>query len=574
MSSSAVYRAKQAPRSAVVDADPVRTEVLRHALGSAAEQMRRALIRTSFSPIIYEALDFAVALYDDQFRLLGQAPGVPIFMGTLGMCAEGAVEAVGGVDALEPGDVLAVNSPYVTGAHPNDFAVVKPVFQGLRELIGYSVVKGHILDVGAKEPAVTDSVDVFQEGTIFPGVKLLAHGERVRDIWRMLSANSRLPERAVGDMDALVACAKVGATALLRLVERHGLEQFTASVERMFDHGEGIVRRYFEQVPDGRYVGHGVIDSDGRSEDAIPFEVVVEVAGSTVCIHLSNAPDARPGPVNCPLPATVSASRVAITMLAGNSDVAPTEGHLRPIDIVTRPGSMFDVRWPTPCGSYARPSFQLIEALFNALGSALPEAVPACSGGDTAPMMWWGLRAGTGERWADGFASPVGQGAHHAGDGGSSIMHIGMSATRLPSVEVWEARNPWLLEKVELAPDSGGPGRFRGGLGLDIFFQALEDSYVTTIVDRTKTRPWGLEGGREGRANSVVARDPNGAFGEPFGKRTGLLVSKGTVIELRTGGGGGYGDPADRSPERVLADIREGYVSEAEARHAYPHAFR
>ena len=567
-----VYRAGQGMSTGAVDADPITTEVLRHGLNSAASQMKRALIRTAFSPVIYEVLDFAVAIYDREIRLLAQAPSLPLFMGTMNFCVQAAVEAVGGTDALEPGDILLYNYPYGTGSHPQDAAVVMPVFHGDQELIGYATIKGHWLDIGGKEPYSTDTVDVFQEGTIFPGVKLYARGELVRDIYRMALANSRVPKMVAGDINAEVVGVRTGAAAMLRFVERYGLDTFQTSVERMFDHGESIVRSYFEKLPDGRYVGEGMMDNDGITDEPVPFEVLLEVDGSTVRLDYSNAPDARPGPVNCPIASTVSASRIAISMLAGGGE-SPNEGHFRPIEVVARPGSLFHPSAPSPCFLYAWPAMQAMEVIYDAVSKALPTAVPACSGGDICALVWWGVRTDTGEPWADGSPHPVGQGANVHGDGANSLIHHSEAATRFSPTEVWESKNPWLLEKVELAPDSGGAGRHRGGLGVDLFFQALEDMWVTSAVERTKTAPWGLEGGLAARANSAALRKPDGSR-TYFGKATRLSVPRGATIELYNGGGGGYGPPSERDPEAVHDDIREGYFTEEYSRRHYPQAFR
>jgi N-methylhydantoinase B len=464
------------------------------------------------------------------------------------------------------------NFPYGTGSHPQDAAVVMPVFLDGEELVGYTTIKAHWLDIGGKEPYSTDTVDVFQEGTIFPGVKLYSRGELVRDIWKFVVANSRVPKMVAGDINAEVAGVRTGAAGLLRVVERYGLETFRECVERMFDHGEAVVRSYFEQIPDGRYVGQGVMDDNGLDDVQVPFEVVLEVEGSTVRLDYSNAPDAHPGPINCPLPSTVSASRIAITMLAGGGE-APNEGHFRPLEVVTRPGSMFHPLPPSPCFLYGWPAIQAMEVVYHALSQAIPEAVPACSGGDINGIVWWGVREGDGEPWADGSPHPIGQGGHARGDGASSLIHHGEAATRFSPVEVWEARNPWLLEKVELAPDSGGAGRHRGGLGVDMFFHLLEDSYATTVVERTKNAPWGLEGGLAGRPNAVVLRRPGGRTEPLKGKNTRLFLPKGSTVELYNGGGGGYGPPSERDADAVRADLREGYVSEEAARRDYPHAF-
>jgi N-methylhydantoinase B len=566
-----VTRAAKGAASGIADADPVTTEVIRHSLNSAADQMKRALIRTAFSPVIYEVLDFAVALYDREVRLLAQAPSLPTFMGTMSFCVEAAVEAVGGEHELEPGDIILYNVPYGTGSHPQDAAVVMPVFLHDEELVGYATIKGHWLDIGGKEPYSTDTVDVFQEGTIFPGVKLCSRGELVRDVFRFAVANSRVPKMVAGDINAEIVGVRTGAAALLRVVERYGLATFSESIERMYDHGEAVVRSWFTQIPDGRYVGRGEMDDNGVTDDPVPFEVVLDVRGSDIRIDFSNAPDVQEGPINCPLPSTVSASRIAIALLAGGGD-APNEGHFRPVEVVTRPGSLFHPLPPAPCFLYGWPGDQAIEAVYQAVAQAVPEAVPACSGGDICALVWWGTREATGEPWTDGAPHPVGQGAHAGGDGASALMHVSESATRFSPVEVWEAKNPWLVEKLELAEDSCGPGRHRGGLGLDIEFTMLEDSWLTSTVERQKNAPWGLAEGEEARPNAVTLRLPDGTT-RPLGKATRVKVPKGATVELRTGGGGGYGPPSERDPEAVRSDLREGYVSEPHARRHYPHAF-
>jgi len=565
-----VHRAGMRGAKRSEDADPVTTEVIRHALNSAANQMKRALVRTAFSPIIYEVLDFAVAIYDRDMRLLAQAPSLPLFMGTLNFCVQRAVEGVGGEENLKPGDIIMYNEPYGTGSHPQDLAMIMPVFLEDGDLVGYTAIKGHWLDIGGKDPYSTDTVDVFQEGTIFPGVKLYDGGKLVRDIQRMALANTRVPKMVVGDMNAQVTGVRMGAEALVHVVERYGRDTFDICVERMYDHGEAVVRSYFERIPDGVYVGYGEMDNNGVSDAPIPFEVRVEVNGTDVRIDFSNAPETQAGPINCPVPSTISASRIAISMLAGGGE-SPNEGHFRPIEVVTRPGTMFHPLPPSPCFLYGWPALQAIEVVYHAIAKALPAAVPACSGGDICSLVWWGVREETGEPWADGSPHPVGQGAHANGDGGV-MLHIAESATRFSPIEVWEARNPWLVEKLEIAPDSGGPGRYRGGPGIDYHFTMLEDAYVTAAIERTKNAPWGLEGGGEGRPNGAALRMPDGTK-TYFGKATRLLVPKGATLELYCGGGGGYGSPSERPVEAVLKDLREGYITEEFARKHYPHAF-
>ena len=272
----------------------------------------------------------------------------------------------------------------------------------------------------------------------------------------MALANSRLPNFVAGDINAEVVGVRTGAAAFVRLVERYGLERFSQSVERMFDHGEAVVRSYFEQIPDGRYVGYGEMDNDGISDDPIPFEVVLEVEGSNCRLDFSSAPDARPGPVNCPVASTVSARRVVMTMLAGGRRGAE-RGPLPAARGRRAPGSMFHcllalavlpLRLAGDAGDGGR---------LNAVSKAMPDRVVACSGGDLCALVWWGVREETGELWADGSPHPVGQGASAHGDGGSSLLHMIEAATRFSPSEVWEARNPWLMERFELAPGLGRP---------------------------------------------------------------------------------------------------------------------
>jgi N-methylhydantoinase B len=491
-------------------------------------------------------------------------------MGTMSFCVEAAVEAVGGEEALEPGDIILYNVPYGTGSHPQDAAVVMPIFVA-EELIGYAAIKAHWLDIGGKDPYSTDTVDVFQEGTIFPGVKLYSRGRLVSDIFRMATANSRVPKMVAGDINALVVGVRTGAAALTRVVERYGLPTFRDCVARMYEHGEAVVREWFSKLPDGRYVGYGEMDDNGVETDLVPFEIAVEIHGSTVRVDYSASPGPQAGPINCPLPSTVSATRIAITMLAGGGE-APNEGHFRAIEVVTRPGTLFHAESPSPCFLYGWAGDQAIEAIYQALWEAMPNAVPASSGGDICALVWWGEREGTGEPWTDGSPHPVGQGAHAAGDGGSSLMHVSESATRFTCTEVWEAKNPWLVERVELAQDSCGAGRNRGGLGLDLSFHMLEDAWMTSALERTRNSPWGLDGGEEARPNALEVVTPDGRV-TAYGKGTRIPVPKGSTVHLYTGGGGGYGPAAERDPEAVRRDLREGYVSEEYARTHFPHAF-
>jgi N-methylhydantoinase B len=555
--------------SGLVDTDPIRTEVIRYGLDAAADQMGITLKRTAFSPVIYEITDFAAALYDTDVRLLSQAQALPLFLGTFNICIERAVEKLGGPEALEEGDVIFSTYAYDIGSHQQDATVIVPGFyEG--ELVGYAAVKAHHMDIGAKEPYCTDTTDIFQEGTIFPSVRLYRRGELQEDMWRTVLANSRLPEALEGDLAAQITAAKAGLTGMYRVIERYGIDQFRDSVDRMLDHGEAIIRSFFEKLPDGRYVGHGAMDSNGVTEDEVPFEVAIEVSGSDIVLDFTNCPIEQAGPINCPLAATVSVSRAAIMSIAGGGESA-NEGHFRSLEVRTRPGTMFDPKPPAPIYLYSWAAMQALDVIHRALADAMPEAIPAASGGDLGAVVWWGWDD-DGNFWGDTNDHHPGQGASFRSDGKSPLMHISCSGIRNSPVEVLEARGRVLCERFELATDSGGNGKMRGGPGVDNFYRALRDFHVTLPWERTKNPPWGLHGGGPARANAIELTTPDGTT-RRISKETNVSIPKGSLIKLMMGGGGGWGPPEERDPEAVLADIREGYVTEEAARRDYPHAF-
>jgi N-methylhydantoinase B len=541
--------------------DPILTEVVRNGLNSAADEMKIALQRTAFSPVIYEMIDFAAGLYDAKVRLLAQATALPCFLGTMGLAIEAALEAIGGPGELAEGDVVWSTDGYANGSHPQDAVVIVPVFfEG--ELIAYSTNKAHQLDIAAKAPYCTDTTDVFQEGVIFPAVKLYVGGERQEDLYRTLQANSRFPDALAGDVAAQVSSAHVGAAALLRLVERFGKSEFDGAVERMFEHGEQTVRRLIEELPDGRYEAECSLDSNGVEEGQVHFRVAAEIAGSNIAIDFTDSPSEQAGPMNCPWASTVSYARLFVQALLGGSEL-PNEGHFRPVEVRAKVGTMFCPEPPAPIYLYGWPPDCGFEGLIRAVAGAAPDRLPAGSGGDLCGFMFWGEDS-EGKLQLIAADHVVGQGASARGDAGSPLIFLTGSGIRSSPIEVVEQSYDVLVLHNELATDSGGAGEHRGGLGVDIEYQLEFDCEMTNIVERQTTPPLGLMGGGPGRANKVMVHTPDGRS-ELSGKTTGFPLPKGTRIELHTGGGGGWGDPAERSEEALRADVAAGYVSEAAA---------
>ena len=548
------------------DVDPILVEIIRNSLNSAAEQMKRSLIRTAFSPIIYEVLDFASAIYDKNFCMLSQSPSLPGFMGTLSFCVEASVKEVGGEENLNEGDIILYNNPYGSGSHSQDAAIVMPVFINKNKLIGYTAIKAHWLDTGGKEPYSTDTVDVFQEGTIYPGLKLYKKGKLVEDVYKLIVANSRVPKAIIGDLNAQLNGVKAGARALQRIVNKYGFETFEQSVIKIYEYGEKLVRKTISKIPDGEYSGWGQMDSNGVDEGVVKFKIKINVNGSDLELDFSEAPAQQNGPINCPLPSTVSKARVAFSMMAGNGE-QPNEGFFRPLVIKTKQGTMFDPVSPAPCFLNGWAGLQVIEIIYKILSEKIPNVFPASSGGCLAAAVWWGKRENNNEPWADGSPHPIGQGAFNGGDGITS-MHHNSAGTRISPTEIWESRNPWLVNKIELAKDSCGAGKYRGGLGLNLEFEMLEETYVTTVVERTNFPPWGVNNGKAARSNNVILNTKNGKLNVP--KKTGLKLNKGESIIFKTGGGGGYGDPVERSNKKILNDLKQEYISKEYVEKHYP----
>lgn len=563
------YRAAESRSHLGANADPVTTEVVRNALNSAANQMKNALVRTAFTPIIYEAQDFAVALYDDQVRMLAQAPTLPAFMGTMNFCVQAAVESVGGVESLRPGDVIIYNQPYGTGSHAQDVAIVAPIFHQ-DTLIGYATNKAHWMDIGAASIYCTDTTDVFQEGVVIPGMKIYDAGKLDTNVQRFILANSRMPKEVLGDMNAQVASARVGVNELIRLVERFGLQIVRDCVERMFDHGEAIARRTIEKIPDGMYKAQAKLDDNGLDQEIVYFDLEVHISGSDVRIDFSNAPDANPGPINCPHPSTVSISRVTVAYLAGCGE-APNEGHFRPVEIVTRPGSLFHPVSPQPCYLYGWLMMPAMEAIFEALSDVAPKLVPAGGAADIAAVMNWGTRDDDGSMFLYSASLPVGHGASYRGDG--ATMYIpALAFSQIASAELMESKNPMFFHRWEYLPDSAGIGMYRGGMAWQYDYEVTVEGKMISTVEQTKSPAWGHQGGGRPLPNQLEIVYPDGRA-EKMGKITDHPLPKGTLICIRAGGGGGYGQKSERDPALVLADLREGLITEAHAHEHYAHAF-
>ena len=409
-------------------------------------------------------------------------------MGTMSFCIESAVEAVGGEAELDPGDVILMNDPYKTGSHPQDAALVMPVFLDDGTLIGYTAIKAHWLDIGAKELYCTDTPTCSRRDENFPGVKLYpgASSSPTSGAWR---ANWRRATYVEGDIHAQVAGVRTGALRPAGGALRPGalLRVRGAHVRPRRDGGATTLRRSPTAGTSAAARWTPTASRTTRSRSRSCWRSRARRARST-----SPAPGRAPRPGQLPAGLHGLGGRVVMTMLAGGGE-APNEGHFRPIEVATRPGSMFHCLSPSPCFLYGWPAMQATEAVLNAVAEAVPERWPAraatsrpSSGGASART-----RASSG---ATARRTPSARAPARTATAVPALHHI-EAATRFAPMEVWEARNPWLMERFELAPDSGGPGRFRGGLGPDMHFTSSRTPPARRPSSARRTRPGGWPAG-------------------------------------------------------------------------------
>ncbi len=549
--------------------DPATAEIIRYELAGAADEMRLALVRSAFSPIVYEGQDFAGALYDTKLRLLAQCSTLPLFQGTLDVCIAAALAHLGGPAALRPGDLYLLNYPWDTGSHANDMAVVAPGFVNGHH-VGFAVVKAHHMDLGGTFAGVTTaSSDVWQEGCLYPAVRIFAAGARNEDLYRTLLMNTRIPTAFAGDLAAQCGAARLGLAGLERILRRHGQQTFEKAAQALFQHAETHMRTLLHALPDGRWTAQGAHDggSAGLTGPA-RYSVTVEIAGDELCVDLTEAAAQVRGPVNSPRASVVSAVRAAIMAFAGAGEIA-NDGHFRPIRVLTRPGTIFDPLPGAPVGLYAFPLLAMMDVLFAALAQVVPGRIPA-AGNSVAGFALWGVRE-AGDFWGGATHFCGGQGASALyGDGGAPVMHIAASGIRHSSFEAWEAALPVIVLQAEYAQDSGGAGRYQGAPGITIQMRALREMDLTAIFERTQTAPFGLAGGEAARPNRLRLCYPDGSSESV--SRCNRRIPADTLILIEMSGGGGYGLPQERRIEAIQSDLRDGYVSEGWAHQHYPHA--
>jgi N-methylhydantoinase B len=560
--------------------DTVGLHVLHNALANIAAEMALVMMKTSYSTIFNEGLDFSTVLLDAQGNLIAEKNYTPSMMGAIPHTVRWTLEEFG-ADFFQAGDVVVHNDPYRGNCHLPEHMMMKPIFKD-GELIAFAGNMGHVAEVGGKAPGsfASDATDVYQEGLRLPPVKLIEGGEYNRHLWRVVLANHRTPRNTWGDFHAMIGSLNVGEARMLDLIDRYELETVVEGAAALNDYSERRMRAEIEELPDGEYSAELVVEDDGVSAD--PFRVVATVAvrGDEVIVDFTGTDPQVRGPMNCTWVVAVSAAYNAIFCVADPQTLIPrNSGCYRPIRVVAPPGCVVNVQHPGPSvGGNTDLQPKLIDLLISALAQAVPELTAAAHGGSSSNLLFGGVHPDTGRYYSNYHFDGTGTGGTSTKDGNDGEITRHSNCRNTP-IEVFETRYPLLTLEHGLVRDSGGAGRRRGGLGTyrTLRVTAPEITFAA-LFDRMKIAPPGLFGGRGGGTSALLVKR-NGerefrSFEDVFGvasptKFTNVVLREGDELHYRTPGGGGFGEPRQREPERVLEDVLEGWVSRDAAARDY-----
>lgn len=547
--------------------DPVTTEIIRNAFLAAAEEMRVVLTRSAFSPVIYEMKDCSVGLFNEKGDLLGQAPGLPFFLGALSEVVQEVIKVVG-VENFHAGDVYILNDPYLTGSHLNDIDILSPVVHQ-EEVVGFAVTRAHWEDLGGKTATYSvDSTEIYQEGLRLGPTKLVDARCLCTDIVDILRRNSRLGVQLVGDMHAQIAACRKGEQSFLGLIERFGREVVEQSLESVFAVTERLERQAIRDIPDGVYQAQGYQDNDYQTDEPILVKVKVTVAGDKMTVDTAGSSSQRKGCTNCGRAQAVAAARLAYKFLI-RPDMDISGGSFRTFRVLVDEGSIFAAQEPAACLQYGTHTMLLVDLIIKALAPAIPDQVAAGLPGDAwnVIMVHWYQDGRMESAW--GEATAGGWGANAFTDGESAVIHTGAGDFRNFPIEVMENKYPIRIYRYALGMDSGGAGKQRGGLNVVREYQVTEDRVDLSLwFERTLTPSWGLFGGLDGSVPKVVM-EPGAENEMVLLKVDSLPLAKGTRFCVYTGGGGGYGPPWERNPLSVRGDVIDKYVSRTQAEDVY-----
>lgn len=550
--------------------DPVTLAVLKGRLEQIADEMDATLFRSAFNPIIAEAHDASHGLYDARTgaTLVQGKSGLPIFVGAMSFAVRMVIDKARADGDLSDGDVYLFNDPYEGGTHLSDFKLVRPVFHH-GELFCYLASVGHWHDVGGNVPGNYNPVatESFQEGMLIPPVKLFVAGELRRDIVDIVQANSRLPGSLYGDLNGQINALDLGVRRVGELLGEYPASTVLAAFDELRVRAAQMMRASIAELPDGTYSCEDFLDNDGIVDEPLSIALDLGVHGDRLVFDFSRTSPACAGPVNISRATAVACCYVALKHVF--RDVPANAGVLEPVEFRIPQGSLLAVSAPKPVGGYTETILRVIDVVFQALAGAAPDRTNACAYGTINALSMAGHRA-DGRRWVMFSFFGGGHGGHPDGDG-LSHGNAPISMATIPPVEILEAAYPVVFRRWALRPDSGGPGRHRGGLGAIYEIELLEHAADAFLFgERGRFPPRGVLGGGPAAANRFVFDTDDGQQEPPMkSKMVGIRLRQGQRVRLETPGGGGYGLAQERQPARVGRDVRLGLVSVDAAREHY-----
>ncbi len=549
--------------------DPFTLEIIKDALIAVGDEMFYALQRTAKSTIIYEVLDYATGLLDARGQLITQGNGVAGFLGTLTFAARNVLEKFG-EQGLQPGDIIILNDPYAGGGtHLSDVSLVMPVFyEG--QLVAFSANKAHWTEVGGKDPGswTTDSTEVFQEGLQFPGVKIFEAGVLNQAVVDIIAANVRTPDMSLGDLFAGVAGLRVGERRLEEIFRKYGRQTVLHAMDELLDYGERMARLELQKLPKGTYETIDYIDDDGIGNGPFEVRVKVTITDDEFICDFTGSTEQVPGPVNCGATGLHSAVRAAWKAVTDPA-IPANEGVFRPLTIICPPRTIFTAEKPAPVSTYWETMMYAADLVWKALAPIVPHRLTVGHFLSVCGTVVYGLHPDDGSLYLLVEPQAGGWGAGIDKDGENGLVCLGDGETYVIPVEGCETRYGVLVDQYALDIVDGGAGEYRGGRGLVRDYRITSEwAGVTATFGRHKFLPWGMNGGQDGSRNYVEFIHEDGRR-EIMGKCARYMLKKGEVVRLHTGTGGGYGPPRNRPREKVVQDLRDGYITPEQAARDY-----
>jgi N-methylhydantoinase B len=458
-----------------------------------------------------------------------------------------------------------MNHGGVCGQHLNNVVIYAPCFHE-GELVGFAANRAHWVDIGGMRQGFGSSAttEIYGEGLQLRSLKIYEAGKRNETLWQILRDNIRFPEASLGDLRAQVAACQMGAQRYAELLSRYGRQTVEDCVAVVWDQAEAAARRVVETIPDGEYEAESFLDNDGRNLNVrLRIKVKVIVKGSTMIVDFSQMHKQVASPLNSGRSGGIAAARVAFKALT-SPDLDVDEGCFRPLEVILPEGTMLSAKPPAALGLWSIALPTVVDTILKALAPAIPASIPAAHKGDMGGCSFFGFREDDGSRFLLLNIFGGGWGGRPQEDGESASVSICQGDVRNTPIELQEIKYPFLIEQHGLRPDSGGAGRYRGGLGVVMTYRCLQKCKVNINLERTTDPPWGLHGGGEGAFNLAIITRSNGPE-TTVNKETEIELQAGDRVTFLTAGGGGYGDPSERSRQDIERDLAEGFVSPAGA---------